>query len=154
MKTNRKRLLKSEFALFPTASILFRFILFVKSWRNFLGFEYEKTVYLILEKESFCAAFTYSIKRAREIRKFHVAVLQRRLRSLQKRRAARTRLLFCLSKPVAFLLFLLLSPSSLLEFPIVVIQNVCYQGNVMSQFSLLLLILGVDERRKLEMQPR
>ena len=113
-----------------------------------------KRPYLILEKESFCAAFTYSIKRAREIRKFHVAVLQRRLRSVQKRRAARTRLLFCLSKPVAFLLFLLLSPSSLLEFPVVVIQKVCYQGNVMSQFSLLLLILGMDERRKLEVQPR
>ena len=118
MTTNRKRHLKSEFALFPTASILFRFILFVKSWRNFLGFESQRT-YLILEKESFCAAFTYSIKRAGEIRKFHVAVLQRRLRSVQKRRAARTRLLFCLSKPLAFLLFLwvlLLSPSSLLEF--------------------------------------
>ena len=113
-----------------------------------------KRPYLILEKESFCAAFTYSIERAGEIRKFHVAVLQRRLRSVQKRRAARTRLLFCLSKPLAFLLFLLLSPSSLLEFPIVVIQKVCYHGNVMSQFSLLLLILGVDERRKLEMQPR
>ena len=113
-----------------------------------------KGPYLILEQESFCAAFTYSIKRAREIRKFHVTVLQRRLRSVQKRRAARTRLLFGLSKPVAFLLFLLLSPSSLLEFPIVVIQKVCYQGNVMSQFSLLLLILGVDERRKLEVQPR
>ena len=113
-----------------------------------------KRPYLILEKESFCAAFTYSIKRAREIRMFHVAVLQRRLRNLQKRRAARTRLLFCLSKPLAFLLFVLLSPSSLLEFPIVVIQKVCYQGNVMSPFSLLLLILGMDERRKLEVQPR
>ena len=113
-----------------------------------------KRPYLILEKESFCAEFTYSIKRAREIRKFHVAVLQRRLRNVQKRRAARTRLLFCLSKPLAFLLFVLLSPSSLLEFPIVVIQKVCYQGNVMSPFSLLLLILGMDERRKLEMQPR
>ena len=28
--------------------------------------------------------FTYSIKRAREIRKFHVAVVQRRLRNVQK----------------------------------------------------------------------
>ena len=153
MTTNRKLHLKSEFALFPTSSILFNFILFVKSWRNFLGLN-PKGPYLILEKESFCAAFTYSIKRAREIRKFHVAVLQRRLKSVQKRRAARTRLSFCLSKPLAFLLFLLLSPSSLLEFLIVVIQKVCYQGNVMSPFSLLLLILGVDERRKLEVQPR
>ena len=43
-----------------------------------------KRPYLILEKESFCAAFAYSIKRAREIRKFHVAVLKRRLRNVQK----------------------------------------------------------------------
>ena len=28
--------------------------------------------------------FTYSIKRARKIRKFHVAVVQRRLRNVQK----------------------------------------------------------------------
>ena len=154
MTTNRKRHLKSEFALFPTASILFLFILFVKSWRNFLGFESQRTVSNFRKRKFLCCVHLLHKAGAGEIRKFHVAVLQRRLRSVQKRRAARTRLLFCLSKPVAFLLFLLLSPSSLLEFPIVVIQKVCYQGNVMSQFSLLLLILGMDERRKLEVQPR
>ena len=36
------------------------------------------------EKEGFCVELTYSIKRAREIRKFHFAVLQQRLRTVQK----------------------------------------------------------------------
>ena len=36
------------------------------------------------EKEAFCVVLTYSIKRAREIRKFHFAVLQQRLRTVQK----------------------------------------------------------------------
>ena len=39
----------------------------------------------------------YFIKRAREIRKFHVAVVQRRLRIVQKKRDARAKLLFCQS---------------------------------------------------------
>ena len=36
------------------------------------------------EKENVCVVLTYSIKRAREIRKFHVAVVQQRLRNVQK----------------------------------------------------------------------
>ena len=36
------------------------------------------------EKEAFRVVLTYSIKRAREIRKFHFAVLQQRLRTVQK----------------------------------------------------------------------
>ena len=45
-----------------------------------------KGPYLSLEKEKeiFCVVLTYSIKRAREIRKFHVAVVQQRLRNVQK----------------------------------------------------------------------
>ena len=88
MTTNRKRHLKSEFALFQTSSILFNSISklkFVTSWRNFRGLNpkgpdlsWEK------EKENFCSLFTYSIKRAREIRKFQVSDLQRRLRNVQK----------------------------------------------------------------------
>ena len=43
-----------------------------------------KGPYLSLEKEkeTFCVVLTYSIKRAHEIRKFHVAVLQQRLRNV------------------------------------------------------------------------
>ena len=36
------------------------------------------------EKEAFCVVLTYSSKRAREIRKFHFAVVQQRLRTVQK----------------------------------------------------------------------
>ena len=36
------------------------------------------------KKKLFCVAFTYSVKRAREIRKFHVAVLQGWLKNVQK----------------------------------------------------------------------
>ena len=41
-----KTSLKSEFALFQTTTILFNlnFILFVKCWRNFSGFESERTL--------------------------------------------------------------------------------------------------------------
>ena len=51
---------------------------------NFLGFN-PKGSYLSLEKEkdNFCVVFTYSIKRACEIRKFHVAVVQCRKRNVQ-----------------------------------------------------------------------
>ena len=45
-----------------------------------------KKPYLKLEKEkeNFCVLFNYSIKRAREVSKFHVTVVQRRLRNVQK----------------------------------------------------------------------
>ena len=36
------------------------------------------------EKETFCVVFAYSVKRAREIRRFHVSVVQRLLRNVQK----------------------------------------------------------------------
>ena len=44
---------------------------------KFSGFN-PKGPYLSLEKqkETFCVVFTYSVKRPREIRKFHVAVVQ------------------------------------------------------------------------------
>ena len=45
-----------------------------------------KEPYVSLEKEKLnvCAVLTYSIKGAREIRKFHVAVVQQRPRNVQK----------------------------------------------------------------------
>ena len=48
---------------------------------KFSEVESERTV-SSLEKKAFCVV--YSIKRAPEIRTFHVAVLQRRLRNVQK----------------------------------------------------------------------
>ena len=62
-KTNRKYHLKSEFALFQTSSMLFSFIFCQIMRLN------PKEPYLCLEKERFCVVVTYSIKRAREIRK-------------------------------------------------------------------------------------
>ena len=53
------------------------------------------------EKENCCLVFPSSTKR--EFRRhFHVVVVQRRLRNVQKKHAARAKLLFCLSKPVVF----------------------------------------------------
>ena len=45
-----------------------------------------KEPYLSLEKEkeNFRVVLTYSKKRAREVSKFHVAVVQQRLRNVQK----------------------------------------------------------------------
>ena len=67
-----------------------------------------KGLYLSLEKEkeNSCAVFIKSINRAREIRKFQVADLKltngrlrklanKQLRNVQKKRDARTKLLFC-----------------------------------------------------------
>ena len=46
--------------------------------------EPERTVYKFRRgRDNFCVVFTYSIKQACEIRKFHVAVAQRRLRNVQ-----------------------------------------------------------------------
>ena len=50
---------------------------------KFSGVESQRTV-SNLEKERENFRVVYSIKRAREIRKFHVPVLQRRLRNVQK----------------------------------------------------------------------
>ena len=84
MTTNRKRDLKSESAPLQTSSILFNFVQFGKCCRNFLGLN-PKGPYLSLEeeKDNFCVVFTYSIKQACEIRKFHVARVQRREKNVQ-----------------------------------------------------------------------
>ena len=68
---------------------------------NFSGLN-PKGPYASLEKEkqNFCVVVTHSIKRAREIRKFHVAVVQQRLRNVQKSVMQVQR-----SKPIVFLLF-------------------------------------------------
>ena len=148
MTTNQKRHLESEFALFQTSPILFSFIQFVKCWRNSLGLN-PKGPYLSLEKEreNFCAVLTNSIERAHEIRKFHVAIVQRLLRNVQKSVmhvqsccfASINLLVFCRSRccrrrPCSSLL-VLARPCSL---TIVVIQSFCYHSNVTSHLSSLL----------------
>ena len=74
-----KRHLKSGFPLFK----LHRSHLICQMLAKFSGLN-RKGPYLSLEKENFCVVLTYSIKRASELRKFHVAVIQQRLRNGQK----------------------------------------------------------------------
>ena len=91
-----------------------------------------KGPYLSLEKENFCVLLTYSIKQAREIMKFHAAVVQQRLRNIQKAWCT-CKVVFCQSKPIVFFCC---SPSPLQKLPIVVIEKFCYHGNMTSHFSL------------------
>ena len=80
-----------------------------------------KGPYVSLEKDkqNFCVVLTYSIKRAREIRKFDVAVVQQRLRNVQKNVIHVERCFFANLN----LLFFCCSPSPLHILPIVVIQG-------------------------------
>ena len=98
-----------------------------------------KGPYLSLEKEKepFCTVFTRSVKRASEIRKFHVTVVQRLLKNVQKSVMHVQSCCFT-NKLIAFLPFSLPSPSLLPKLPFVVIQKFCYHGNVTSHFSSLL----------------
>jgi len=74
--------------LFPTILFFFdQFHLICKIMAKFSGIESLRTVFKFRKrklKENFCVLFTNSIKRACEIRKFHVAVAQRELRNVQK----------------------------------------------------------------------
>ena len=109
------------------------------------GVESERTVYEFgKKKENYCAVFTKSIKRAREIRKFQVADLkltEGRLKKIANKqlRNVQKNVMHVQSCCFAILPFSLLSPSLLLKLPIVVIRKCCYHGNVTSHFSSLLL---------------
>ena len=74
MTTKQKRPLKSEFERFQISSTLSNFF--------FICLFYLKGPYLSFKV--FFVVFTYSIKRAREISNFHVAVVQRRQRNVEK----------------------------------------------------------------------
>ena len=75
--------------------------------------------------------FTYSIKRACEIRKVHVVVVQKLLRNVQK---SIMHMQSCCFAYLNICLFCC-SPSSLQKLPIVVIQKFYYHGNMTSQFT-------------------
>ena len=74
---------KSEFALSQTLSRLFQLVYFVKCWQIFLELN-SKRLYQSsgIEKESCCLEFPSSTRR--EIRRFHVVVVQRRQKNVQK----------------------------------------------------------------------
>ena len=88
---------KSKFALFQTSSILFNSVhLMCQMLAKFSGFN-PKGPYLSLKKlkrNFFCCADLLR-KAGAWNRKFHVAVVQRWLRNVQKMRDARESLLFC-----------------------------------------------------------
>ena len=66
-----------------TSSMLFNLIQFVKYWRNSLGLNPKgPCLSLEKEKEHFWVVLTYFVKRV--IRKFYVAIMQRRLRNVHK----------------------------------------------------------------------
>ena len=71
--------------------------------------------------------------RAHEIRKFHVAVVQPRLRNVQK---SVMHVQSCCFANNLLLCLLFSLPSSLLKLSIVVIQKFCYHGNVTSHWPL------------------
>ena len=84
----QKRHLRSEFAPLQTLSRLFRLVQFVKCWRIFLELIMNsKGLYRRSrkEKESRCLVFTSC---QREIRHFHVIVMQKRQRNVQNKRDA------------------------------------------------------------------
>ena len=97
----RKRHLKSEFALPQTLSRLFHLVYFVKCWQMFLELN-SKGLYQSSgkEKESCCLVFPSSTKR--EMRHFHVVVVQRRLRNVQK---STMQMLSCCFANINLLLF-------------------------------------------------
>ena len=118
---------------------------------KFSGVESQRPI-LSLKKERkfFPAVFTYSVKRASEIRKFHVAVVQRGLKNVQKRVMHVQSWYFANINLLPFaVLFAVASPSSLLKFPIVLIQKFCYHGNMTSHFSLLPREQLIDHKRSL-----
>ena len=124
----RKRHLKSEFALPQTLSRSFHLVQFVNSCQTFLELN-SKGLYQSSgkEKESCCLVFPSSTKR--EIRHFHVVVVQRRLRNVQK---SVMHVQSCCSANLCFFLPLSLpSPSSLLKLPI----YLCRTGFVSSSVS-------------------
>ena len=75
--------LKIKFALFQTSLILFHLI--CQMLAKFSGLN-PNGPYLSLEKEreTFCVVFTYSVKQVHEIGKFHLPVVQRWLKNVQK----------------------------------------------------------------------
>ena len=99
-----------------------------------------KGPYLSLEKEQepFCTVLTFSVKWASEIRKFHVAIVQRLLKNVQKSVMQVQTFCFTDINLLLSLPFPLPSPSLLLKLPFVVIQTFCYHGNVTSHFSSIL----------------
>ena len=94
--------------------------LFCQMLAKFAGVKSKRTIFKLEKKrKENCVAFTYFIKWVHEIRKFHISCAMTAKKWTKKRD---TKLMFCYLN-LSLWSFLLLSPSLLLNFPIVVIQN-------------------------------
>ena len=94
-RRQRKRRVKSEFGFFQSLSKLFLSTYFVKCRRTHLEMNSQRPYPSTAAETKFCRClFTSSIKR--EIRHFHVVVVQKRAKKCTKERDARAKLLFCL----------------------------------------------------------
>ena len=94
----------------------------------------QRTLSKVWKKIHFCVLFTDFINRAREIRKFHVAVRQQRSRNVQKS----VMLVQSCSFANLNLLLFAVRRRRCKKQPVVVIHKFCYHGNVTSHFSSLL----------------
>ena len=79
----RKRYLKSEFALLQTSSRLFHIVQFVKCWQILVELN-SKGLYRSYEKEKDRRCLVFKSSTKREIIQFRVVVLQRLQRNVQK----------------------------------------------------------------------
>ena len=87
------------------------------------------------EKQTFSVVLTYSIKGAREIRKFHVAVVQQRLRNVKKSVMHEER---CFFLPILTYCFFVVLRCRCKNSLLLLHQKFCYHANVTSHFSSLL----------------
>ena len=97
----QKSHLRSEFAPLQTLSSLFRLVQFVKCWRIFQELNSEGLYRRSRkEKESRCLVFTSC---QREIRHFHVIVMQKRQRNVPKKTWCTCKFVVLLIEPIALL---------------------------------------------------
>ena len=93
--------------------------LFCQMLAKFAGVKSKRTIFKFRKRKENCVAFTYFIKWVHEIRKFHVSSAMTAKKWTKK---CDTKLMFFYLN-LSLLSFSLLSPSLLLNVPIVVIQN-------------------------------
>ena len=110
----RKRHLKNEFALLQNLSRLFHLVQFVKGWQFFLESNSQRLYRRSGKgKESRCLVFSSSTKR--EIRYFHVVVIQWRQTNVKQGVMEVQSCCFSILNLFLFLPFSFTSPSSLLN---------------------------------------
>ena len=118
---------------------LIQFDLICQMMAKFSGVKSERTVSKFRKRKR---NFSCCARLLRKAGAWNLAVSCRSRATTAKKRTkkhdARTQLLLCWYKPIAYLLLSLPSLASLLKLPIVVIQKFCYHGNVTSDFSSLL----------------